>query len=74
MTFVALSVQTSGRNRPVASANPATAPVASAVGVSLTVYAVPDGLSPTAALFAAVVWTGRRAALTAAAMIFSPTR
>ena len=36
VTFVAFSVQTSGRKRPVASANPATAPVGSAVGVSLT--------------------------------------
>ena len=33
-TLVAFSVQTSGRNRPVASAKPATAPVASAVGGS----------------------------------------
>ena len=42
VTFVALSVHTSGRKRPVASANPATAPVGSAVGVSLTAYTVPD--------------------------------
>ena len=42
MTFVALSVQTSGRNRPEASANPATAPDGSAVGRSLTAYTVPD--------------------------------
>ena len=33
-TRAALSVQTSGRNRPVASAKPATSPLASAVGVS----------------------------------------
>ena len=36
VTLVALSVQTSGRKRPVASAKPATAPVGSAVGASLT--------------------------------------
>ena len=42
VTFVAFSVHTSGRKRPVASANPATAPVASAVGVSLTAKTVPD--------------------------------
>ena len=42
VTFVALSVHTSGRKRPVASAKPATAPVASAVGVSLTAKTVPD--------------------------------
>ena len=42
VTFVAFSVQTSGRKRPVASAKPATAPVASAVGRSLIVYTVPD--------------------------------
>jgi hypothetical protein len=35
VTFVAFSVHTSGRKRPVASAKPATAPVGSAVGVSL---------------------------------------
>ena len=34
-------MQTSGRNRPVASANPATAPLASCVGVSDTANAVP---------------------------------
>ncbi len=33
---------TSGRNRPVASANPATAPVVSAAGTFVTAYAVPD--------------------------------
>jgi hypothetical protein len=42
VTLVALSVHTSGRKRPVASAKPATAPFASAVGESLTVYTVPD--------------------------------
>ncbi len=41
-TRAAFSVQTSGRNRPVASANPAIAPVASAVGVSLTAKTVPE--------------------------------
>ena len=37
----ALSVHTSGKKRPVASANPATAPLASCVGVSETAKAVP---------------------------------
>ena len=41
-TSPALSVQTSGRNRPVASANPATAPEQPAAGISLTAKTVPD--------------------------------
>ncbi len=40
-TRAALSVQTSGRNRPVASAKPATSPLASAVGVSATAATTP---------------------------------
>src|SRR5437764_530542 len=42
VTLVAFKVQTNGRKRPVASANPATAPVGSAVGRSATAYTVPD--------------------------------
>src|SRR5450755_251636 len=41
-TRAALTVATSGRNRPVASANPATAPVMSAAGTLVTAYAVPE--------------------------------
>jgi hypothetical protein len=41
-TRAALSVQTSGRCSPVAEANPATVPVGSAVGTSLTAQATPD--------------------------------
>ena len=41
-TRAALTVATSGRKRPVASANPATAPVVSAAGTLVTAYAVPD--------------------------------
>ena len=37
----ALSVQTRGKKRPVASAKPATAPLGSCVGVSDTAKAVP---------------------------------
>ncbi|CAB4543018.1 unannotated protein [freshwater metagenome] len=37
----AFSVHTSGKKRPVASANPATAPLGSCVGVSETAKAVP---------------------------------
>ena len=37
----AFSVQTRGRNLPVASAKPATAPLGSCVGVSETANAVP---------------------------------
>ena len=42
MTLAAFSVQTSGRNRPVASAKPATSPDGSVVGDSHTANAVPD--------------------------------
>ena len=41
-TRPALIVHTSGRNRPVASANPATAPDGSSAGTSLTANAVPE--------------------------------
>ena len=41
-TRPALIVHTSGRNRPVASANPATAPDGSAAGTSVTANAVPE--------------------------------
>ena len=41
-TLAALSVQTSGRNRPVASAKPATSPDGSAAGDSHTAKAVPE--------------------------------
>src|SRR6266702_4513554 len=41
-TTAALTVHTSGRNRPVASANPATAPDGSAAGTWLTANAVPE--------------------------------
>ena len=37
VTWVALSVQTSGRKRPVASAKPGDGAVGSAIGVSVTV-------------------------------------
>ena len=43
----AFNVQTRGKKRPVASAKPATAPVASWVGVSETAKAVPDVPSET---------------------------
>ncbi len=42
VTFVAFSVHARGRNRPVASANPATAPDASLVGCPATANTVPD--------------------------------
>src|SRR4029077_13189675 len=42
VTFVAFNVHTNGRKQPVASAKDATAPVASAVGASLTAKTVPD--------------------------------
>src|SRR5258705_10642615 len=41
-TRAAFRVATRGRKRPVASANPATAPVASAAGVAATQNTVPD--------------------------------
>jgi hypothetical protein len=41
-TSPALTVQTSGRKRPVASAKPATAPEASAAGTAVTANAVPE--------------------------------
>ena len=41
-TRAALSVQTSGRNAPVASANPATMPVASAVGAAEIAETTPE--------------------------------
>ena len=42
ITLAAFSVQTSGRNCPVASANPATSPLGSEAAVLATAYAVPD--------------------------------
>jgi hypothetical protein len=41
-TRAALRVATSGRKRPVASANPATVPEASAAGVAATLNTVPE--------------------------------
>ena len=41
-TFAPLSVHTRGRNRLVASANPATVPLGSAVGVALIAATTPD--------------------------------
>ena len=47
-TFIAFSVHTSGRNRPVASAKPHTLPVGSATGSRATVNTVPEVPSDTA--------------------------
>src|SRR5262249_60365168 len=47
-TSPALIVQTSGRNRPVASAKPAIAPLGSADGTVVTAYAVPEVPTDTA--------------------------